>query len=388
MTRADPRFDGVDSLRALAALSVFGFHLVLYGGFAPPRWLLPYAANLNVGVSLFFVISGFVIYRPFARARLAGEPLPDLRRYALRRVARIVPAYWVALALIALWLGLGEVFTPSGLVTYFGFAQVYRSGTTAGGIPQAWSLCVEVAFYAGVALLALTLARRRPRSPGAFLRGELAACGAIVLAAVLWRLAPWYEPPRFDRPVAPATLTLPAYADQLALGMAMAVVSVWAAGRRAGRWPGPPAWTGWLLAAAAFVAAGLLTEAQTTASRGGNLLHHLLGGLVGAGILLPAVAGPPGRLRRLLTHPAARWCGVISYGFYLWHVAVLRKLTAGGALDTLGHAGYLAVALAACTALAAASWYAVERPALRLARRAERPRATLGGGAAGERALP
>jgi peptidoglycan/LPS O-acetylase OafA/YrhL len=389
--RADPRFDAVDTLRALAALAVFGFHLALQPGLAPPRWLIPYAANLNVGVSIFFVISGFVIYRPFARARLDGEPLPPLGPYLARRAARIVPAYWVALALITLWLGLPGVFTWTGIPTYFGFLQVYREGTTVGGIGQAWSLCVEIAFYVGVALVAAAAARRPARSAAAFLRSELALVGGIVAVSVLWKLAPWYALQRFGSNPDPATMTLPAYADQLALGMAAAVVSVWAAREGSGRLPRVPAWGGIVLAVAAFVCAGLLTDAGTTLTRGGHLLHHVLFGLVGLGLLASAVLPDRGPLRRVLTHPVLRWGGFVSYGFYLWHLAVLRQLTEWGWVGRAGRVGYVVAALAGATVLAAASWYLVERPALRWTR----PRAARLGdvplaafGAVGVLALP
>src|SRR5262249_7143283 len=154
MRRPDPRYDGIDALRALAALSVFGFHLALQPGFIAPGWLAPYAANLNVGVSVLFVFSGLVISRPFGRAGLGDEPLPSLSRFGVRRAARIAPGYWVALLGIALWFGLDDVLRPAGIATYFGFAQVYRGATAVGGIGQAWSLCIEVTFYVGVAVLA------------------------------------------------------------------------------------------------------------------------------------------------------------------------------------------------------------------------------------------
>ena len=58
---ADLRFPLVDALRGFAALSVFSFHLLLQPGYSPPASLQPWTANLNVGVPIFFVISGFVI---------------------------------------------------------------------------------------------------------------------------------------------------------------------------------------------------------------------------------------------------------------------------------------------------------------------------------------
>src|ERR671930_1014584 len=102
---SNPRFPLFDSLRAIAALSVFGLHL-------PARiWLdspvRPYVLVLDVGFAVFFLISGFLLYRPFARARYAGESTPAIMPYAQRRLLRIVPAYWVALVLVVVLLGAG-----------------------------------------------------------------------------------------------------------------------------------------------------------------------------------------------------------------------------------------------------------------------------------------
>ena len=82
----NPRFPLFDSLRAIAALLVLAFHIAfVYEGFDNQSWGR-YATQLNIGVTVFFLISGFLLYRPFVRARYAGEPLPDLRAYATRRL--------------------------------------------------------------------------------------------------------------------------------------------------------------------------------------------------------------------------------------------------------------------------------------------------------------
>ena len=65
------------------------------------RWAV-LLAHLNVGVALFFLISGFLLYRPYALALVHGSEPPRLAAYAKRRFLRIVPAYWVALTLLAL----------------------------------------------------------------------------------------------------------------------------------------------------------------------------------------------------------------------------------------------------------------------------------------------
>src|SRR5918911_5479930 len=107
--RAD-RFPLFDSLRAIAALSVFAAHAYLIlEGFGSPNPLRDVLVRLDVGVTIFFVISGFLLYRPFVRARLRSAPPPRPLAYAWRRLLRIAPAYWVALTIIAVWLGLGEV---------------------------------------------------------------------------------------------------------------------------------------------------------------------------------------------------------------------------------------------------------------------------------------
>src|SRR3954468_10008623 len=101
-----PRFPAFDGLRAIAALSVLVVHTAGDAGtmYQPGRGgaLL---AHLDVGVTIFFLISGFLLYRPFAAARLSRRPRPDLRRYGVARVLRIVPAYWLALTLLAIHPG-------------------------------------------------------------------------------------------------------------------------------------------------------------------------------------------------------------------------------------------------------------------------------------------
>src|SRR5450631_1624589 len=91
---APRRNHALDGLRALAALSVVGYHVASFTGHSPHSLML---AQLKAGVAVFFVISGFVLYSPWARALATGGPLPAWRTYLTRRVARIVPGFWVAL---------------------------------------------------------------------------------------------------------------------------------------------------------------------------------------------------------------------------------------------------------------------------------------------------
>ncbi|MFL5904724.1 MAG: acyltransferase family protein, partial [Solirubrobacteraceae bacterium] len=77
-----------DSLRAIAALCIFGYHIAASQDAIGGTWL----GNLNVGVPIFFVVSGFLLYRPFVARPDRGEARARLRPYAIRRVLRIVPA--------------------------------------------------------------------------------------------------------------------------------------------------------------------------------------------------------------------------------------------------------------------------------------------------------
>ena len=196
-TRAD-RFPLFDSLRAIAALMVICSHIGSFGGVlheGDP--LRPYVGQFAVAVPIFLLISGFLLYRPFAAARLRGRNRPSIPAYGWRRVLRIVPAYWVAVTVITIWLGSNylfhggeqpiEVFSPTGVLAYYGFGQLYSASTRGGGIPQAWTIDTEVAFYIALplyALLVFWLLRRY----GMSWRGEVALLGGIIVLSQLYKL--------------------------------------------------------------------------------------------------------------------------------------------------------------------------------------------------------
>ena len=123
--------------------------------------------DLAYGVILFFTLSGFLLYRPFAAAILRGDPLPSLRRYLLNRALRILPAYWVILFFSAMVLGSVLFWDSSGnlangrlldlglIPRAAFFLQDYFPSTLLLGIGPAWSLAVEVVFYCALPMLAL-----------------------------------------------------------------------------------------------------------------------------------------------------------------------------------------------------------------------------------------
>lgn len=126
-------------------------------------------------------------------------------------------------------------------------------------------------------------------------------------------------------------------------------------------------WVPWLVAAAAWY--GMARFRPIVAGNGGHYAAHRTLELVLAGaFLLPAVfawdAG--GLVRRLLALKPLLWVGMVSYGVYLWHLDVITELSER---TSLGRAGLWVVALATTIAIAAASWYALERHAIALGRR-------------------
>lgn len=385
---ANPRFPLFDSLRGIAALSIFVFHLpfaILLSAANPVR---PYLFQLNAGVAVFFLCSGFLLYRPFARARLTGVPRPRLAAYAQRRALRIAPAYWVALPLVVLLIGKsGEattatpVFTARGVVAYFGFLQGYDSSTLLGGISAAWTLCIEVAFYAMLPFWAKVMRRTSGGSPRAFLLTELAALAALAAIGLTWtsiaavRTHPTSAVFLDVTTIEPWLYVLPGFLDYFALGMALAVISAVVAGR-----PNPPVVVGvidrfpgvaWLGAALTFFALAHLGRWLPGSFGPQYIGTHVLQGAFAVALLLPAVFGDPrrGLVRKFLGNRVLLWVGLVSYGLYLWHAALISKGSELGLIKLLGSVGFAAVVLAASLLVAGASFYVVERPALRLGRR-------------------
>src|SRR5690606_11727446 len=101
---SDSRLAGADFVRAAACLMVVGHHIAQR---ISPDILTPGQQGLAMGVQMFafgvaafFVLSGYLLARPFWLALDRGEPMPSLRTYAIRRGARILPAFWLNLTIV------------------------------------------------------------------------------------------------------------------------------------------------------------------------------------------------------------------------------------------------------------------------------------------------
>jgi peptidoglycan/LPS O-acetylase OafA/YrhL len=364
------RFVLMDSLRAIAALAIVGYHVAPLAGALESEFLTAATAQLSTGVALFFLISGFLLYRPFVLTQAAGEPLPSMRAYAWRRVLRIVPAYWVALAVTGLLIA-PEVFDRP--VLFYGFLQVYSPGAVFEGIPVAWTLCIEVSFYAVLPLIAIALRR----VSGPVWRVQAVGIAALFAFGVAWRCLALTADSEFLRT---SLNTLPAYMDWFAVGMGLAVLTAWLPTREepprlvalVERAPGAC----WAVAAAALAANAwiwgrrYLGGAESDAAQ---LAVHLTELVTALGLILPAILMGTGRepLRRLLAWPVLLWLGMVSYGIYLWQAAALDAV---GELTPLDvdvvdtSLWWVPVGFAACVAAGALSWYLLERHALKLRR--------------------
>ncbi len=379
---------GFDGLRALAAFLV----LVHHASFPSARMYTGHFAHqftqLDIGVAIFFLLSGFLLFRPFVERSLDDTPGPNWRAYAWRRAARIFPAYWLALGTMIVvgklthdrLLGLPRYPTSlAGYLPYFGLVHVYRNLHEAtGGINQAWTLAVEITFYVFLPIWAAAMARVC-RGRSASDRVSLHLIGLVVLfgAGIAFRAWCSWGSVRVLHEV--GEYWLPANLDLFALGMALAVLSVAAArgigygflAARAGRLG--LAW--WLVACALFWWSATKLPVGIT-----DRPTHLAGifkqeshGLIAFCLLLPVVFAPTGSwlVHRLLEHRALVFGGTVSYGVYLWHQAWIIQGTRWSYTPPLHTSMPLLVAFAlgASTATAAVSWFAVERPVIRWAAR-------------------
>lgn len=371
----------MDSLRGLGALVVLSVHATTPAQLDPTSTPMTFITSLDGVVPMFFVMSAFLLYRPFVDAHLGGRPMPWVGAYAWRRVLRIIPGYWVALTICALWLGLSGVFTLEGLFTYYGLAQVYRAETFDGGIGQAWTICIEAAFYLMLPLYAIAIRRLLRSRPAWRVRGELAGVAVLFGISLLYNAVVLSHVGEVTHDKAPLVSAYPAFLDHFAIGMGLAVLDVLVdQGKlRLGRLldfierhPGAC----WAVAGAAIAiqARGIgLYEGPITAREW--FLRNLLHGVVAASLVLPTIFGDHrrGALRRFLGTPALLWLGMVSYGFYLYHLAVLSQLDRSGLTEALG-GGYdawvvwIALGAAGAAAFAAVSWYLLERRAMGLIR--------------------
>jgi peptidoglycan/LPS O-acetylase OafA/YrhL len=364
-----PRFPCFDGLRTIAAMAVLVHHVAGTTG-AVTGTAAGYAyAHLDAGVTVFFVISGFLLYRPFVVAHLTGRPAPRTGPFYKRRFWRIFPAYWAALLVVWLVFGTITVGNTESFIRYFTLTHIYSKAHVLGGIVPAWSLATEVSFYAALPLYAVAIGAlaRRARKPYAV---ELAGVVALYAIGIGTHAALLYS----HDAATPATLWLPAQVDLFALGMGLAVLHAMGP-TRVGHAIGRHAAVCWAFAGVAFWAACTQLDLPRVFSdlpKSGELWRQVLYAATAVGLVAPAVFGDQqrGAIRAFLRSRPMFALGIISYGIFLWHFD-LMKLFDDWYPDA-SFAGLLVAVSAAAIAVSVVSWFVLEKPLQSLSRRGRR----------------
>src|ERR1700761_2889748 len=160
------RVASLTGVRAVAALLVVGTHAAYTTGKYIEGYYGLFCSRMEIGVPIFFVLSGFLLFRPWVKSAATGGPEPSIRRYARHRVRRIMPAYVVTVLIAYViyhfrtagpnfghtWYGLFRNLTLTQIYTFN-----YMRGYLHQGLTQMWSLAVEATFYVILPLLAYLL---------------------------------------------------------------------------------------------------------------------------------------------------------------------------------------------------------------------------------------
>jgi peptidoglycan/LPS O-acetylase OafA/YrhL len=378
---------GLDTLRALAILLVLCFHYPREGA---PAWFADVARFGWAGVDLFFVLSGFLIGRQLLAPLAVGER-PRWGTFCLRRLLRVLPAYWVVLTIYALFPEAREQATLAPLSSFLTFTQNFA--LEGGAFSHAWSLCIEEQFYVALPLMVFALAGR------VRWRGVVALVLGLVLLGLAIRMSLWWlhleAPPPGASPsrLYRRWIYYPTWTrmDGLLAGVVLALVWTFQPARWS-RWVRAPLGALLLTALCLWLAGPLCIDNRTLVSCA--LVFPLLS--LGFAALVVLAQTEPGT-RVLGRVPGARWLARVTYCVYLSHKLVLHAVHE--VLATQGMGAYHPVTLlvsAVCVLLAATLLHlAVERPFLRLRERWARPPAQRAGPEpvlaaehGGEQALP
>jgi peptidoglycan/LPS O-acetylase OafA/YrhL len=345
--------NSLDGVRGVAVLTVMLYHARVAGfrgGF--------------LGVDIFFVLSGFLITGLLFREWKQASSV-NLRRFYLRRALRLLPAL---LALLVLTLVFPRVFIPrledgqSPRLWWAALASIsYASNwvrafdlTDMNFLGHTWSLGIEEQFYTLWPLGLLIMLRAGNRRVATISVICLGILGSAVLRAVRWDgreslLRDYYS--------------LETRLDSLLVGCLLALLLSWELVPRTGRWKTA-------IRAAATAAVVVLAVMINRAEYAGPATYHWLlfvAALCAGIVLLHLIHSPSRAMEAVLTLPALVWLGRISYGIYLWHSPIQTGVLGEARMLRFGLTGPLRIVIpfAVTIAVAAASFYLLERPILR-----------------------
>ena len=378
------QIDVIEALRAVAVTWVVLFHYFVVREAHPiaDPWNAWFAAsaplhavvrNGPLGVDLFFLITGFLLVLPWARHAVDGLPPPRVRDFYVRRIRRIVPAYYVQLLVLfvvflPLLQGVHHGWANRGLIAFNALAHAsflhYTTPLSSASLSlngALWSLTLEAQFYLLLPLLAPV-----------FVRAPLVCLAALIALAGGWR---WLAIHDLDGLVAmqmalgshwsvpEATIRhlvltqLPGYLGHFGAGMA---IGLWWWRRRdqaASRGEG----LAWLLLAGLGLGALYWMFGTGLGERLGHFAFWLAS-ILGLSALVLGSLGGGIAAARLVAHPPVLFIGRTSYSIYLYHVPMLLAWNHFHVLDA--SAWSLPAYLAAVLLAGWLSYTFVERPFL------------------------
>ncbi|WP_375487285.1 acyltransferase family protein [uncultured Mycobacterium sp.] len=317
------RVASLTGIRAVAALLVVGTHSAYTTGKYTHGYFGLVCSRMEMGVPIFFVLSGFLLFGPWVKSLVTGGPPPSVSLYAWHRVRRIMPAYTVTVLVAYLvyhfrtarpnpghtWMGLLRNLTLTQIYT-----KNYLGSYLHQGLTQMWSLAVEVAFYVVLPLLAyllLSVVCQRRWQP----RLLLAALAGLTLLTPAWLVlvhtTHWLP--------SSARLWLPTYLAWFVAGMMLAVLQ--AMGARCYALAAIP-----LATVCYFIASTPIAGAPTTTPSGLSeaLFKAVFYAVVAALAVAPLGLGDHGWYARLLASRPMVWLGEISYEIFLIHLVTME----------------------------------------------------------------
>lgn len=339
---------GLEGIRGFGCLGVIAAHSWVH--WAPVTTPGGMAQSIGLALVLFFVMSGLLIYLPFARDIVRNERRVGVRRYAVRRLARVFPAYLAIFAVSDLLLravyvenavsggrtgsdaGAGMITDPFTLLANLSLTQTLIPSTMQTGINPAWSLTTELCFYASLPLLAVPLVGRAAgwtnrafwlaAAPGLLL--IVVGLVSRAVAEAWWRATPGMptiEAEYGDNGIAVLTRSFLAIADNFGLGMLIAVLflAMEGGGLR------------WLTRTRMLIAGTVLCGAAggmtlLAAGRAPWFVTSAMSLCAGVMILVLVEATArrtPSRIVSVFDGRVLNHIGAISLSAYLWHFPVI-----------------------------------------------------------------
>jgi peptidoglycan/LPS O-acetylase OafA/YrhL len=317
------RVSSLTGIRAIAALLVLGTHAAYTTGKYPQGYWGTFYSRMEIGVPIFFVLSGFLLFGPWVRAVADDRPPPSVARYAWHRVRRIMPAY--AVTVVAAFVlyhfrvaGPNPGHNWTGLVRNLTLTQIYTDNYLYSylhqGLTQMWSLAVEVAFYVALpfsAFLLLAVLCRRRWQPRLLLAGLVALTALTPLWLTMVHLTDWLPDG--------ARLWLPTYLAWFTGGMMLAVLAVmgkiWYAAICV-----PLALVCYVISSTPIAGEPTTSPSKLWEALAKSAFYAVIATLMVA----PLALGNRGWYSRLLASRPMVWLGEISYEIFLIHLIVME----------------------------------------------------------------